>query len=141
MCMKIIVDYCQTTLHTLDVSDYPPTEKNSLIILANVGMKNREKIANELENEVVQICVSKKEYFSELFKKYNKQLKLEVIFNKTAGNYKVSISLNLKSKKLLLAKEGKNIIKLTNSLFSDFKKMAKRQYELEKKEFEYKRKR
>ncbi len=104
-------------------------------------IKNRKEIENELENEVVQICESKKGYFSELFKKYNKKLKLEIIFNKTANNYKVSISLNLKSKKLLLAKEGKDIVKLVNSLFSDFKKMAKRQYELEKKEYEYKRKR
>jgi len=76
-----------------------------------------------------------------LYKQYNKKLKLEVIFNKTTKKYKVNVYLNLKSKKLLLAKEGKDIVKFVSSLFSDFKKMVKRQYELGKKEFEYKRKR
>ncbi len=104
-------------------------------------IKNTKEINKELESELKELCEEKLEYYSELFKKYDKDLKLEVIFNKTSSVYKVSVSLNLKSKKLLLAKEGEDIIKLTNSLFSDFKKMAKRQYELEKKEYEYKRKR
>jgi hypothetical protein len=42
---------------------------------------------------------------------------------------------------VLIAEEGKDVEKVITGLFSEFKKAVKRQYELERKDYEYKRKR
>lgn len=104
-------------------------------------IKNISEVEDTLQDKVKSICEEKSEYYKELFKKYDKDLTLEVIFDHSSSLYKVSASLNLKSKKVLLAEEGKDVEKVVTGLFSEFKKVVKRQYELERKDYEYKRKR
>ena len=66
---------------------------------------------------------------------------LEIIFNHSSSTYNVSAAIELKSKKVLIAEEGKDVLKVTTQLLNEFKKAVKRQYELERKDYEYKRKR
>ncbi len=103
-------------------------------------LKNVNEVEKNLRDEVQKICEEKSEYYKELFKKYDKDLTLEVIFDYSSSLYKVSASINLKSKKILLAEEGKDVKKILAGLFSEFKKVVKKQYELERKDYEYKRK-
>ncbi len=109
--------------------------------MITLKLKNLKEIEENFRNEVEQICEEKSEYFRELLKKYDKDLTLEIIFDHSSATYKVSASINLKSKKVLIAEEGKDIIQLVTKLFNEFKKVVKRQYELERKDYEYKRKR
>lgn len=109
--------------------------------MIDLKLKNLKEVAEEFRNEVEQICDEKSGYFRELFKKYDKDLILEVIFDHSSATYKVSASINLKSKKVLLAEEGKDIVPVVTKLFNEFKKAVKKQYELERKDYEYKRKR
>ncbi len=103
-------------------------------------IKNLKEVEENYRNEVENIINEKVEFYQNLFKKYDKNLTLEVIFNKSASTYTVSASIDLKSKKVLSAQEDKDILKATRALFNDFKKAVKRQYELERKDYEYKRK-
>ena len=109
--------------------------------MITLKLKNLKEIEENFRNEVEQICEEKSEYFRELLKKYDRDLTLEIIFDHSSATYKVSASINLKSKKVLIAEEGKDIIQLVTKLFNEFKKVVKRQYELERKDYEYKRKR
>ncbi len=109
--------------------------------MIDLKLKNLKEVEEQFRNEVEQICEEKTEYFRELFKKYDKDLILEVIFDHSSATYKVSASINLKSKKVLLAEEGKDIVPVVTKLFNEFKKVVKKQYELERKDYEYKRKR
>ena len=104
-------------------------------------IKNLKEVEENLQNEAKALCEEKAEFFKELFKKYDKDLTLEVIFDHSSSVYKVSASIDLKSKKVLSVEEDKDVIKAITSLFSDFKKVVKKQYELERKDYEYKRKR
>ena len=103
--------------------------------------KNISDVESEFHQDIDNICESKMEFFNNLFKKYEKDLTVELIFDKSSSLYKVSASINLKSKKILTVEEDKNVIKAVTRLCQEFKKTVKRQYELEKKEYEYKRKR
>lgn len=96
-------------------------------------IKNISEVEKEFQEEVKDICIEKSEYYKELFKKYDKGLVLEVIFDHSSLTYKVSASLNLKSKKVLVVEEDKDVKKALTTLFNEFKKVVKRQYELEKK--------
>ena len=109
--------------------------------MIELKLKNLKEIEEQYRDEVEKICQEKSEYFKELFKKYDKDLVLEVIFDHSSAVYKVSASINLKSKKVLIAEEGKEIKSVVTTLFNEFKKAVKRQYELERKDYEYKRKR
>ncbi len=109
--------------------------------MIDLKLKNLKEVEEQFRNEVEQVCEEKTEYFRELFKKYDKDLILEVIFDHSSATYKVSASINLKSKKVLLAEEGKDIVPVVTKLFNEFKKVVKKQYELERKDYEYKRKR
>ncbi len=109
--------------------------------MVEVKIKNINEIEEEYREKVTSICNEKSEYFKDLFKKYDKDLTLEIIFDHSASTYKVSASINLKSKKVLTAEEGKDVEKTTITLLNEFKKVVKKQYELERKDYEYKRKR
>ncbi len=109
--------------------------------MVKLVVKNISEVEDTYQDKVKSICEEKSEYYKELFKKYDKDLTLEVIFDHSSALYKVSASLNLKSKKVLIAEEGKDIEKVVTGLFAEFKKVVKRQYELERKDYEYKRKR
>jgi predicted RNA-binding protein Jag len=104
-------------------------------------IKNIKEVEESVRENVENVCKEKADYYNNLFKKYDKELTLEVIFNKSSSVYTVSASINLKSKKVLLAEEGNDVLKSTVQLFNEFKKAVKRQYELERKDYEYKRKR
>ena len=109
--------------------------------MVDLVLKNLNEVEETFHQEIKEICDEKASYYAELFKKYDKNMTLEVIFDHSSAVYKVSASLNMKSKKLLLVEEDKNVIKALNTLFSKFKKAVKRQQELERKDYEYKRKR
>ncbi len=109
--------------------------------MVELVIKNVRELEDEYRSSVSGICEEKAEFFKELLKKYEKNLLLEVIFDHSSSLYKVSGSLNLKSKKVLSVKEGKDVVKVVTGMFSDLKKIVKKQYELERKDYEYKRKR
>ncbi len=103
-------------------------------------IKNLKEVEEPFRKEFEEICQEKVTFFQNLFKKYDKDLTLEVIVNKSSKTYSVSASLDLKSKKVLIAEEDKDPLKAVRKLFNEFKKAVKRQYELERKDYEYKRK-
>ena len=109
--------------------------------MVNLVIKNLKDIDKQFHTEITEICEEKAEFYKELFKNYDKELTLEVIFDNSSSLYKISASLNLKSKKIIVAEEDKEVKKALTKLFSEFKKVVKRQYELERKDYEYKRKR
>ncbi len=109
--------------------------------MVNLIIKNVKEVEEIFHNEIETICKEKEDYYNELFKKYDKDLTLEVIFNKSSALYKVSASLDLKSKKVLVAEEDKNPVKALITVFSNLKKAVKKQYELDRKDYIYKRKR
>jgi ribosome-associated translation inhibitor RaiA len=104
-------------------------------------IKNLKEVEEAARQQAEELVRSKVEFYENLFKKYDKDLTLEVIFDKSSSLYKVSASIDLKSKKVLLAEENKEVLKAVTTLFNEFKKAVKRQYELERKDYEYKRKR
>jgi ribosome-associated translation inhibitor RaiA len=110
--------------------------------MVNVEIRNLKEIEEEYREQVEKLCSEKTEFYKELFKKYDKDLLIEIIFDHSSSKlYKVSASINLKSKRVLIAEEDKDVIVAVTKLFSEFKKAVKRQYELERKDYEYKRKR
>jgi ribosome-associated translation inhibitor RaiA len=109
--------------------------------MVNLVIKNLKEVEENLQGEVKNLCDEKAKFFEELLKKYEKDLTLEVIFDHSSAVYKVSVSLDLKSKKLLIAEEDSDVVKAVTALFASFKKVVKKQYELERKDYEYKRKR
>ena len=109
--------------------------------MVNLVIKNLKEVEEGARDAVENICKEKSEFYKDLFKKYSKDLTLEVIINKSAKTYTISASLDLKSKKVLVAEEDKDAVAAATRLFNEFKKVVKRQYELERKDYEYKRKR
>jgi ribosome-associated translation inhibitor RaiA len=109
--------------------------------MVTLEVKNLKEVEEQFHDEIKTICEEKRAYYDELFKNYDKDLTLEVIFDKSSSIYKISVSLNLKNKKVLSVEENKDALKAITKLFSEFKKVVKKQYDLEKKEYEYKRKR
>jgi len=104
-------------------------------------LKNIKEVETKFHNQIKSVCKEKEQYYNQLFKKYDKDLTLEVIFDKSSALYKISASLNLKSKKILVLEEDKDVLKALTKLFSELKKVIKKQYELERKDYTYKRKR
>ena len=109
--------------------------------MVTLAIKNLKEVAEDVQEQVKLICEEKVAFYNELFKKYDKDLTIEVVFDHSSSLYKVSASINLKSKKILVVKEHKDVVKAVTELFADFKKAVKRQHELERKDYEYKRKR
>ncbi len=110
--------------------------------MVKLEIKNiKELSGEELKNQFTQICNEKNEYLNEYFKNYDKELTLEIIVNRDGDVYKVSASLNMKSKKILHVEEGKEVLAVTTKMFKQFIKDVKRQKELERKDYLYKRKR
>jgi ribosome-associated translation inhibitor RaiA len=108
--------------------------------MVTLVIKNLKEVEEPFRAEVESYCEEKLDFYQNLFKKYDKDLTLEVIINKSAKTYVVSASIDLKSKKVLVAEEDKDILKAIHKLFDEFKKTVKKQYELERKDYEYKRK-
>ncbi len=103
-------------------------------------IKNLKEVEAPFRKEVEEIIQEKLDFYQNLFKKYDKDLTLEVIFNKSGATYQVSAAIDLKSKKVLIGEEDKDVLKAVRQLMNEFKKAVKRQYELERKDYEYKRK-
>ena len=110
--------------------------------MVNLQLK-KITVVNEKHRAVIEtLCKEKTEYFNELFKKYGKDLTLEIHFTHSSSKlYKVTATINLKSKNISVVEEDSDIKKAVTKLFSELKKAVKKQYELEKKDYEYKRKR
>ncbi len=108
--------------------------------MVQLFIKNLKEIETDFKQELENICQEKIAFYQNLFKKYDKDLKLEVIVKKSAKTYTISASMDMKSKKILLAEEDSDLLKATHKLFGEFKKVVKRQYELERKDYTYKRK-
>jgi predicted RNA-binding protein Jag len=104
-------------------------------------IKNIKEVEADLQAEVRKYFEEKQGFYTELFKKYDKEMTMELIIDHSSAVYKASVSLNMKSKKMLLAKEGKDLMGVLTSLFSSFKNAVRKQYELERKDYVYKRKR
>ncbi len=103
-------------------------------------IKNIKEVELPYRQQVEEIITEKYNFFKNLFKKYDKDLTVEVIFNRSSITYTVSASIDLKSKKVLVAEENRDPIRAVTKLMNEFKKAVKRQYELERKDYEYKRK-
>ncbi len=104
-------------------------------------IKNIKEVEEPLHDKVTALCKEKSEFFENLLKKYGKEVPLEVIFDHSSKVYKVSGSLGLKSKKVLVVEEDEDVLKAVTRMFNELKKAGKRQYELERKDYLYKRKR
>jgi ribosome-associated translation inhibitor RaiA len=104
-------------------------------------IKNIKELEDDIQDEIVKLCEEKHKFYENLFKKYSKNLTIEIIFNRTKNLFTIISSINLKSKKIILAEESKDIQNAVTTLFSKFKKAVVKQYELERKDYEYKRKR
>ena len=105
-------------------------------------IKNTKEIEDlQIRARFESLWTTNREYIDELFKNYEKELLLEVIVNKSGKTYKVSCSLNMLSKVVQQLEEDIDIMAASTRLFSKFKKEIKRQKELEKKDYLYKRKR
>ncbi len=110
--------------------------------MVNLVLKNLKEIPSDFERDLVEKQAEKlRAYLDKRFAKYSKNLELEIIVNKSAATTLISASLDLKSKKVVMAEEDKIPVKAATTLFDKFKKAVIRQYEHEKKEYEYKRKR
>jgi len=110
--------------------------------MVKLEIKNIKEIDDDaVKEQFTKLCEEKRAYLNKYFKNYGKELTMEVIVNKDGDIYKISSSLNLKSKKILHAEEGKDIPAVTTLLMKEFTKEVKRQKELEKKSYVYKRKR
>ncbi len=103
-------------------------------------IKNYNELEEPFKDEVRKIIKNRQEYYENLFKKYDKDLIIEITFNKEKV-YRVSISINMKSKNILIVEEDRDPVKALNKAFAEFKKAVKRQIALERKDYLYKRKR
>jgi len=104
-------------------------------------IKNLSEVDEKYHYEIKAFCENKAKYFKDLFKKYSKNLTLEVIFDHSSSLYKISVAIDMKSKKILSVEEGKEVMPVLDKLCNKFKVAVKKHYELEKKEYTYKRKR
>ena len=67
--------------------------------MVKLVIKNLKEVDKDLHQSIKDKCEDVQSYFDELFKRYDKELMLEVLFDHSSALYKVSASLNLKSKK------------------------------------------
>jgi len=109
--------------------------------MIELNIKNIKEVEEPLRETVTSLIEEKKKFFDNLFKKYDKNLTFEVIFDKSSALYKVTAGLDMKSKKLLSVEENKDVVKAVTKLMSKFKTAVKKQHELERKDYEFKRKR
>ncbi len=110
--------------------------------MVNLLIKNLKEVETDAaRKELQQLAERVREKLETRLKRYGKELTLEVIVNKSGATYSVSASLDMRSKKILHAEEGKEIEPLMHKLFNEFLRQVQRQIELERKDYEYKRKR
>jgi DNA-directed RNA polymerase specialized sigma24 family protein len=99
---------------------------------------------NEIEEvylpEIRKIIKQKQDYYENLFKKYTKDLILEIDFNKDK-QYRVNLSLNMISKTVSVTELHNDPVEALRKAFAEFKKAVKKQIAHERKDYLYKRKR
>ena len=109
--------------------------------MVEIEIKNLREIESEtLKQQFIKLCNRKKEKLDKYFKKYKKPLVFQIVVNKDGNIYKTSASLNMKSKDILVFEEGDKLMYVTNKLLKEFIKSVKRQKELERKDYLYKKK-
>ncbi len=105
-------------------------------------IKNLKEVETESQQtKIRELAEHLQQKLEPRFKRYSKELTLEIIVNKSSATYQISAAIDMKSKKLLQAEEGKDPVLTAKKLFDDFFKQVTRQIELERKDYEYKRKR
>ncbi|RMG25860.1 MAG: hypothetical protein D6730_10090 [Bacteroidetes bacterium] len=110
--------------------------------MVKLNVKNLKEIDEAPAREKLTEWAEKEQQFLErLFKNYGKELTFEIIINKSSATYTVSASLNMRSKTLLMAEEDRDVLTAAHKLFDLFRQEAKKQKELERKDYLYKRKR
>jgi ribosome-associated translation inhibitor RaiA len=110
--------------------------------MVNIELRNLKEVEEQYRAQVEKLIEDKFSFYEDLFKKYDKDLLIEIIFDHSSSKlYQVSATINLKSKNVQVKEEDKDVLTAVTKLASEFKKAVTKQYELEKKEYEYKRKR
>lgn len=101
--------------------------------MINLVLKNIKEVPTEIErDELKKLSEELLDYLDQRFKKYPKNLELEVIVNKSGKISSISASINLMSKKILLAEEDKYVVLAARRLFPKFKSAVLKQHELER---------
>ncbi len=108
--------------------------------MLRIEIKNFNEIEKPYIDEIRRIIKHRQEYYENLFKKYDKDLILDITFNKDK-EYRVSIGINLKSKDILIVETDRDPVAALRRAFAEFKKAVKRQIAHERKDYLYKRKR
>ncbi len=109
--------------------------------MVHLTVKNLKEVKEVFHKEIWSVCEEKQAFYDERLKNYGKDVQLTVIFDHSSATYKVSASLDLKSKKLLVVEEDTDPVKALHAVFQALKKAFRHQYEKEKKDYLYKRKR
>ncbi len=105
-------------------------------------IKNLKEVETETQRgQIREMAEEMQAKLETRFKRYGKDLTFEIIVNKSSATYLISAALNMKSKKVLQAEEGKDPILTAKKLLDEFFKQTARQIELERKDYLYKRKR
>ncbi len=104
-------------------------------------IKNLKEVPGEAQRQEIQQLAEKlQQKFEEWFKRYTKPLTFEVIVAHNGRVFRISAALDMKSKKVLHAEEDIDPVVAAHKLFEQFRRHVKRQIELERKDYEYKRK-
>ncbi len=105
-------------------------------------VKNLKEVEAKADRRQLEEAAEKiRQKLDQRFKRYGKDLTMEVVVNKSGSTYLLSAAIDMRSKKILQAEEGKELIPLVHKLFDEFFRQVQRQWELERKDYEYKRKR
>jgi len=108
--------------------------------MVTLEIRNLNEIEDVYLGEIRRIIKRKQEYYENLFKKYSKNIVIEIEFNKEKL-YRVNISTNLISKTISVTELDRDPVEALRRAFAEFKKAVKRQIALERKDYLYKRKR
>ncbi|NPA42852.1 MAG: hypothetical protein GXO27_02345 [Chlorobi bacterium] len=108
--------------------------------MVTLEIRNLNEVEDVYLGEIRRIIKHKKEYYENLFKKYSKNIVIEIEFNKERL-YRVNISTNLISKTVSVTELDRDPVEALRRAFAEFKKAVKRQIALERKDYLYKRKR
>ena len=108
--------------------------------MLRIEIRNFNELEEPYVDEVRKMIKTRQEYYENLFKKYDKDLIIDITFNKDK-EYRVSIGINMKSKDILIVETDRDPVAALRRAFAEFKKAVKRQIAHERKDYLYKRKR
>ncbi len=110
--------------------------------MVHLIIKNLKEVETEADRrQLEELAERVRQKLEKRLKRYGKELTLEVIVNKSSSTYLLSAAVDLRTKRILQAEEGRELVPLAHKLFDEFLRQFQRQLELERKDYEYKRKR